>query len=537
MSARICHVRQARKASSLEAVRLVVESLRGSKVESWAAPAGSEFAAQDIESAADWIQGQLVNASDRSPGLELLCLDVEGSLCSWVSSPSREGQVLAAVARNFGADPESSSASISPVAVYAQSQLESSVQAIGVAPQEQEDSKAGKSSKSRGGVPSSHRTPVLVSSEAPARLLLDALDRRKIAVAQVASLWQVMAAAWDPAAQAEGGNSKPESVRETAIATASIVVDLAGRVLWAWSIKGVLLAAGAIRTQAADRGDILTSDVAARLATEWLAWSAQVGVSPQRVICIAAEGDNSAGSFGAALTQAWPGAAVDLQFDEDPILATLRRAARVLEDQAGVIAPLQGLDTRPGRLHRSMYSWIAIAIVIIAAAISALAFKFSRDAAIYRTQAAAIKEQWQGIVKEAMPAALTSPYGEIDALQQEVTKREHSLKPPEKAEPTYPVMEALEVISMVLSTSNVQLDDVTLDTQISKVTIRVTLPTTRTEDGEALYAALRAIENPYISSWDPPDFKSVSGRTQATLIGTWSDMVKAGRSIPAGDTK
>ncbi len=530
MSARICHVRQARKASSLEAVRLVVESLRGSKVESWAAPGGSEFAAQEIESAADWIQAQLSSASDRAPGLELLCLDVEGSLCSWVSSPSREGQVLAAVARNFGADPESSSASISPVAVYAQSQLESSVQAIGLSPAEQpvEDAKAGKTKT----VASSHRTPILVSSEAPARLLVDALDRRKVAIAQVASLWQVMAAAWDPSALRTGGSSKSES----AVASASIVVDPAGRVLWAWSIKGVLLAAGAIRSQAADRGDILSAEVAARISTEWLAWSAQVGVSPQRVICIATEGDTSASAFGAALTQAWPGAAVDLQFDEDPILATLQRAARVLEDQAGAITPLQGLDSRPGRLHRSMYSWIAIAIVVCAAAISALAFKFSRDAANYRSQADSIKEQWQGIVKETMPAAMTSPYGEIDALQQEVTKREHSLKPPEKAEPTYPVMEALEVISMVLSTSNVQLDDVLLDTQISKVTVKVTLPTTATEEGEALLAALRAIENPYISSWDV-DFKSIGGRTQATFTGPWSDMVKAGRSATAGDAK
>ena len=132
MSARICHVRQARKASSLEAVRLVIESLSGSKVESWVAPAGAEFATRDIESAAEWIRTQLVNSSERGPGLELLCLDVEGSLCSWVSSPSREGQVLSAVARNFGADPDSLASSLAPVAVYAQSQLESSVQAIGL---------------------------------------------------------------------------------------------------------------------------------------------------------------------------------------------------------------------------------------------------------------------------------------------------------------------------------------------------------------------------------------------------------------------
>ncbi len=528
MSARICHVRQARKASSLEAVRLVVESLRGSKVESWAAPASSEFPAQDIDAAADWIQSQLAEGSDRSPGLELLCLDVEGSLCSWVSSPSREGQVLAAVARNFGADPESASASISPVAVYAQSQLESSVQAIGAVPTEQPvETKAGKSK----GTAHSHRTPILVSSEAPARLLLDALDRRKVTVAQVASLWQVMAAAWDPAA----GRASSASSSESAIASASIVVDLAGRVLWAWSIKGVLLAAGAIRTQPAERGDILTTDVAARLATEWLGWSAQVGISPQRVICIAAEGDASAGAFGAALTQAWPGAAVDLQFDEDPIIATLRRAARVLEDSTGAIAPLQGLDSRPGRLHRSMYSWIALAIAIGALAIGSLAFKFSRDAASYRSQAAGLKEQWQGIVKDEMPAALTSPYGEIDALQQEVTKRENSLKPPEKAEPTYPVMEALEVITMVLSTSTAQLDDVTIGTEISSISIQITVATT--EEGEAVNAALRAIENPYIGSWDTPSYTTTGGKIQVRFKGFWSDLARTGRTAPAGDAK
>ncbi len=532
MSARICHVRQARKASSLEAVRLVVESLRGSKVESWAAPASSEFPTQDIESAADWIQAQLAESSDRSTGLELLCLDVEGSLCSWVSSPSREGQVLAAVARNFGADPESSSASISPVAVYAQSQLESSVQAIGAVPAEQPvEAKTGKTK----GLQHSHRTPILVSSEAPARLLLDALDRRKVTVAQVASLWQVMAAAWDPAAGRASNGASSASSSDSAIASASIVVDLAGRVLWAWSIKGVLLAAGAIRTQPADRGDILTADVAARLATEWLGWSAQVGISPQRVICIAAEGDNSAGAFGAALTQAWPGAAVDLQFEEDPIIATLRRAARVLEDSSGAITPLHGLDSRPGRLHRSMYSWIALAIAIVALAIGGLAFKFSRDAASFRSQAAGLKEQWQGIVKDEMPAALTSPYGEIDALQQEVTKREHSLKPPEKAEPTFPVMEALEVITMVLSTSTAQLDDVTIGTEISSISIQITVATV--EEGEAVNAALRAIENPYIGSWDTPSYTTTGGKIQVRFKGFWSDLARTGRTAPAGDAK
>jgi hypothetical protein len=399
--------------------------------------------------------------------------------------------------------------------MFAQTPMEASVQAVG--PMTGDHSTAGVL-----------RIPVLVSSEAPARLLLDALDARKITVGTVASLWQVMAAAWDPsAASAAGTDDAPSS--------AQILVDPAGRVLWSWSIRGVLLAAGAVRTHAADRGDILTAELAPRLAAEWLAWSAQVGVSPQRVACIALEGDQSAAGFGAALAKVWPGASVDMTFSADPLGLTLQRVAQVMEDRTQALVSIESLATRPGRQHRSMFVWAAVAFAAVAAAIGGLAVSFNRDAGRARRDTEEIRNQWQGLVKDAMPAALTSPYGERDALRGEIEKRERELRPPDKAEPTYPVMEVLEIISLVLSTSEIKLEDITVDTGLTRVSLAVTVSST--EEFEPLTAALKAIENPYISSWDMTYTKQSDTKISVRYSGVWSDFVRTGRPAGGGSGK
>ena len=61
-----------------------------------------------------------------------------------------------------------------------------------------------------------------------------------------------------------------------------------------------------------------------------------------------------------------------------------------------------------------------------------------------------------------------------------------------------------------------------------------TVPTT--EEGEALNVALRAIENPYIASWEPT-YTPSGGRIQVRYTGTWSDLAKGTRPASTGSAK
>ncbi len=150
-----------------------------------------------------------------------------------------------------------------------------------------------------------------------------------------------------------------------------------------------------------------------RLVNEWLAWSAQLGISPTRIVVAAPRvmalnlGDfdalGGAPRLAGAIDQAWGGASgaglcnalgVD---EDDPVAATLRRAVQTLNDtlpsgpaaakrqEAGAIiadprASMLDLSRRPGRISRTVYQWWAISLVAASICLAAIGWWLFRAA-------------------------------------------------------------------------------------------------------------------------------------------------------------
>ncbi|MBU6413502.1 MAG: hypothetical protein KGS45_08510 [Planctomycetes bacterium] len=528
MSARIVYLAQDPRAGKIRSLRLVNERLGGSADQSWAARPedGGEIATQVATAAAHWLSERLTTNDQSASDVSLLCIDVEGSLCSWLSAPSADAKTVETLARQApSSDGDLGPAPLTPLAHFAQSPLDASVQPLGP---EAVDTALAKSNKKAAILPSK-RIPVLVAADAPARLLIDALDARGIRVHRVTSLWQALAAAWDAPPAGEPGLT-------TATTVATVLVDPVGRIVWSWSIRGTLLAGGTLRVPLSRSDDgvdlpILTSDHAARLCTEWLSWSAQVGCGPTRIVIIAPEGSPSTADFGQTLTKLWKGATADFVTTPDPVLATLKRVAASVEVGSGVARPtgdaLTALENRPGSMHRSSHVWVAAGVAALAVALFVLAFRLSRDASQSDSAANSYREQWTKLVETAVPGAMTSLDGPLMALQDEVDKKEKDFKPPERVELALPILQELETLSMVLGSGEIQLDELDLDSGQNVVRLRVTAAST--ERAEEIREALRAIGGSNIANWSEPQYPPNAQPGQkltVTYLGSWKENLR-----------
>ena len=96
------------------------------------------------------------------------------------------------------------------------------------------------------------------------------------------------------------------------------------------------------------------------------------------------QGHRAEREFAQGLVRAWPGATVDAISDDDPVLSTLQRSLDApMPEPAGTPGTVESLSARPGRAHRSMYVWSAIAIagLAVAAGVTAvLAWRTASDA-------------------------------------------------------------------------------------------------------------------------------------------------------------
>ncbi|MEM9166429.1 MAG: hypothetical protein AAGB48_05330 [Planctomycetota bacterium] len=370
--------------------------------ESWSAAPGADAASAAAE-AASWLKSRLAEGSSSSLGL--LCLDPRGSLCHWVVAPSAGkggGSLTRAAVRQarpapWGDWPEPPArgdsrdqpgsatldwraAAVQPLALPA---AETPAKAAGLVKRPSDD----------GQPPAGARTAALAVADLPIRALLDALDARGLAPQRVVAFEHAMAAAWDPAANTEQPDDDPLVTRDHSD-TAVVIVEPNRRLHWVWSSSGALLAAGSSRMdpgalrdepEAGSNGHARPSP-AGRIAADWLAWSAQLGRSPGRVVCLFAHDagtTEAAARLGRSIGQAWPGAAVDLFRVEDPVTATLQRLreqtaggkpARVLPSSSTI----DDLAARPGRAHRAMYRWAAAAMLLAAAALVVVGFQFRR---------------------------------------------------------------------------------------------------------------------------------------------------------------
>lgn len=528
MTVRIAYITRESRGGVLRGVRLVGQGSddrwSGASPGAAAAGVGSEGS---IELAAAWMADKL--SQTRSAGrLEMLCLDVDGGVCSWVSTPRTE--LAAAVARmgsTSGGIPGmpgegSEGGTTTPLTYFAGEEIDSSIQPLVSTGDDDDEDGGGLVVKTKPGLKrgsaakASERVAVLAMGDVPARVLMDALDRQGVEVQCVASVWHAIARVWDPEsplAPGRAGTSRDE-VAESAPTIASVVVDPSeARLIWSWSQAGNLVAGGSMRLRSQGSDDqpsvLYGADEVSRLASEWMSWSVQVGRCPRRVVCVVpGEGaDEQAAAFGQALGTAWQEATVDLAVHDDPMGVTLSRLSAALEGtpipknrtpDGG--ASLVSLTDRPGKAHRLFYWWIALFVIAASALTGVVAWQFRQKGVELRAEAAAWSAKWSNELKEAFPSAIGRVEGPKLALEDEIARIQKDIVPAQNRDPAKPVLEELQTISMVLQHPDYTLGAMDLNSSTETVTLRVQAKTYKA--AEDLARALRSIGGSHVESWE-----------------------------------
>jgi len=377
----------------------------------WHAPMGVTAPGADapliqsaIKACAQWIVKSLASVPGE-PQLTL-CLDMDGSRCSWYSAPSADEQLVSASigAAQLAGENGEGPGSLAWLGKH-EVGTDLSVQPLAAPP-----GGDGRRSRKRTGDAAPLRVAVLASADLGVRLLLDELDALNVTPARVVSLMHLLGEGWQ--------ERKPGA---DSACVATIVIDPRGQLVWSWTRNAggasagvgldagaapTLLCGGTIRLRTTsnelplgiaegadpvesvltrrDETPAETTDVGqgvieisrgdiGRLITEWLAWSTQLGVAPRGVLCVgpanvvcAGLDDDlphapGVGAVGQTIGRGWPGAIVSAKVDDDPILSTLRQSVIACNDlgipgakpkSAGAKAALRASEAEPvdGRL-------------------------------------------------------------------------------------------------------------------------------------------------------------------------------------------
>jgi hypothetical protein len=557
MSGRLCYLTRADRGSRLIRVRLV-----GARVdEQWAVPQTPTVEGEPelfdeavVQQAADWIRVRTTGEKSRGGEIPLICLDADGYSAGWITSPTAERSVVSTVTHSGVASDDAGSMVGPGLGFYLPSPREASVQGLTIAaePEAKADGRPevrrGRDAKSEPRVAPStsdaQRIPVLVGADAPVRLLLDALDARAIHVASVTTIWHAMARAWAPAADGTVPGRERVIAADDSGVTAVALVDVRGRLLWCWAAGGELIAGGSMRIapgSGVGRVPVPTPADAARLTSDWMAWSAQLGIVPRRVVCIAAddpvgEGEERAsyhaGQFGAKLTGSWPGAGVDLVLDVDPIGATLKRLAVLVADaepEERGIAGIESLTRRPGRVHRGAHAWVAMGVAAAALLTGGLAWRLRASTIDLRSKTLAVNEGWSETVRKAYPEIMRQPNViPEDELQKKLTRHEAEIARSSK-EPTRPIIQELETLSLTLADSEIELESASFSSGASSSLI-VTLLVPDIKAGESVFKSISSISGSNIESWTP-SYTPSGPKVKATFTGKWR-AANAGKTPP-----
>lgn len=489
MTRRVCYLERADRGDRLSRVRLAGEA----GDEAYELPRAGEDAAavlQQIRGAAEWTAQRLVQGEGPRAGLRMVCLDVEGSRCEWVTlHGSDDALVEAAVGQAEGWGEGGSPRTLGGVWATP-SRDESTLQAL--------RNIEAKRAKGKHAEDDGTRSAALCVPDVSARHFLDALDELGIGVDRVVSLWHAAAIAWDPAGAAAPGqkDSSAEVVASASPTTGVILIDPAGRAVWAWSRGGELLCGGSMRLNAETGGmPSVEAPEISRLMTEWLAWAAQLGVAPSRVVCITpglgegGAGGLSTAELGEMLGRMWPEATIDLAVNEDPLGSTLQRLARMDAPSAGLSRDrrhsMVALTHRPGRSHRALYVWAAAGLVALSAGVLAVSWRAWMGAKSARAQAAAIRTE---MGEKVLP--LVPPNNPIQAeiakdnpdqfMMELVNKKRAEVAPASGVEAPMPVLKELAALSFIIGNSEVEIEDINVSQ--FQVTVELSVPDTQTAD-------------------------------------------------------
>lgn len=558
-SPRVCYLHRADRGLRLTGARLV--GVRSE--ERWVPPADPASASSAvpgsgdlpleirsrIECCAGWLKEQITSGRGGST-LDVMCLDADAAACAWLTAPSADPSVVSAVIRQrtsvgFDADGGQSSA-VATLAAIQGDRAEIDVQAVmPPAPARTRKQRKQEAGAALAGI----RLPLLAVPDVAARLLLDELDRRGIETLTAMTIWHAMSLAWEPrtrraSSQAAGNTTSgpaPAIVSETLSTTGVVLIDPDGaRLLWSWSRGGELLAAGSMllpqlggvsdadeRAEAEAPSVMVLPDHVARLATEFLAWSAQTGGAPSRLVIASPELSSSDGGLtlaelGESIGRLWTETSVHAASDEDPIGLTLRKLAEYLDTDAinaeDPRTSLVGLTNRPGRTHRAMYTWAALSVAALAFIVGAIAWRLGDGADRFRADAARARTDARETVGQLRPALATSPFM-VQDLEIELDAARKRVVPADALPAARPILQELDAISFVLGMPTIFLEDVTLGPSNAIVTFYAP----DTETVADIDEAIRSVEGSSVD-WKM-EVQTVPGaperRVRCTLSGPW----------------
>lgn len=518
MTERVCYIRRSDRGGALRGLRLI----GGHTDDTWQAGPSVDpsLIAGSVAEGARWILDR-ISANKKSRSLSVLCLDPDGAVCSWVKPEDADPSLLDAAISGSSAQHDPDALEPEPHSGigerFPQLPMELSFELL-----DPDETSTGS------------RAAVMASPDVPGRLLKDELDAIGIRVDCFTSLWHAIANVWDPGS---GGSSHSaqQIVSSDAPIAAVITIDSEdGRLIWTWSREGRLITGGSSRLQIAHDEHtnlaLIRKDDIARLCSDWLSWSSQLGVCPSRIVFIgkpsqiesATDKDDSGPSqrgmtpsqIGGAVARAWPEATIDLIEHDDPIGETLRRIATGQRGQG--LVSLSGLRDRPTRAHRSMYRWAGIALMAVSAGIGILAYQLFSQASDFNNKTTMIKNKRMESINAFDPSLVMSPIPQNN-LQTRLTQMQGSQGPLNVAQ-SKPILEELETISYVFGIPGIEVDSIALNNNTVTVKLRV-------EDiaqAEQINQSLSAIKGSYLR-WRSMNPTNRGQKIEATYSARWDD--------------
>lgn len=341
-------------------------------------PPGAAEWRQRAQDAAAWL-GQQRAARRR---LGAVIVDPSESLCLWVRSSSLAPPVLGAAVRRLTEE-------------WGDSAGMWSVEPVHELPRDAEVSGGG------------HALSVICHHDAVVRLFLDALDRRAVVPQAVMSGWHALA----------------QHATKDAGLSCVIAHELAdehaqspGRLLWAWSENGTLLAGGsaAVGDLDGEMGAAHATSALQRLAMDWMSWSSQLGTAPERVLLLGP----GAKALESAHAASFPDRPVRVVTESEALSSTLGVVADRADDAGGWKSAshtsLTRVSHRPTRATRKQYQFVAIAALLVGVAIGSIAFRMGKTTSEWRVRANDVRAQtmdtinttWDGGI-EGRPTSLS----------------------------------------------------------------------------------------------------------------------------------
>lgn len=447
-----------------------------------------------VKSAASWIAS--------APGrkrLDRVVIDVDESVCYMVRSPSLARPVLAASARSSGQD----WGDLAPVA--------------GLEPLTDPIVKQSRKNKNAENAPplrdESEGVSVAVISQTDAltRLWLDTLDARGVRSDNICSLWHAAAQSWGHASGTE---------------ISLILLCEHERIVWTMARGEDLLCGASAAVGSTPAAPSPTAEDAPpapeqrpadplraairRCTLDWLTWSSQLGLTPDRVVIVGP----AAKSIAEMLPEAWRALGVETHVDSDPIAVTCTRLSqKPAESVPTSRRSLVRLSGRPTRATRWRYGWSAASLVLFGLALGALGYRFSGAANDAVAAAGKLREEMNIRVKEILPAVdpLTNVVLQLDSevARQKQTAPFAAPQPPPKI-----FDEFVRICDALAKFPGTKIRSVVLASERASLTCTVADRPTN----ELLQAALK---DGGAMTWTAPSNAGSTDFTTLTLSGEW----------------